>query len=69
MDEPKLPIVFAKPTSALCHPEDPIRHQPASKMRGRLSGASLLSSEVQHDVAVEDALDSTIYVCQRRIGA
>ena len=72
MEEPKLPIVFAKPTSALCHPEDPIRLpacQQDEEVDYECELAAIIGRPVR-DVAVEDALDSMLgYVCQRRIGA
>ena len=59
MEEPKLPIVFAKPTSALCHPGDPIRLpacQQDEEVDYECELAAVIGKPVR-DVAVEDALD------------
>ncbi len=72
MDEPKLPIVFAKPTSALCHPEDPIRLpacQQDEEVDYECELAAIIGSPVR-DVAVEDALDSVLgYTCANDVSA
>ncbi len=72
MDEPKLPIVFAKPTSALCHPEDSIRLpacQQDEEVDYECELAAIIGSPVR-DVAVEDALDSVLgYTCANDVSA
>ena len=72
MEEPKLPIVFAKPTSALCHPEYPIRLpacQQDEEVDYECELAAIIGRPVR-DVAVEDALDYVLgYTCANDVSA
>ncbi len=72
MDAPKMPIVFAKPTSALCHPGDPIR-LPACQHDEEVDyecELAVVIGRAVRDVPLEEALDCVLgYTCANDVSA
>lgn len=72
MDAPKMPIVFAKPTSTLCHPGDPIR-LPACQHDEEVDyecELAVVIGRAVRDVALADALDCVLgYTCANDVSA
>jgi 2-keto-4-pentenoate hydratase/2-oxohepta-3-ene-1,7-dioic acid hydratase in catechol pathway len=72
MEEPKQPIVFAKPTSALCHPRDPIR-LPACQHDEEVDyecELAVIIGQAVRDVSTEQALDCVLgYTCANDVSA
>ena len=72
MEEPERPIVFAKPTSSVCHPNDPIR-LPACQIDEEVDYecelAAIIGREAR-DVSVKNALDYVLgYACANDVSA
>jgi 2-keto-4-pentenoate hydratase/2-oxohepta-3-ene-1,7-dioic acid hydratase in catechol pathway len=72
MEEPDRPIVFAKPTSSLCHPGDPIRLpacQHEEEVDYECELAVIIGTEAR-DVSVDNALDFILgYTCANDVSA
>lgn len=72
MEEPKKPIVFAKPTSSLCHPDDPIR-LPACQHDEEVDyecELAVIIGTTARDVSVENALNYILgYTCANDVSA
>jgi len=72
MEEPKQPVVFAKPTSTLCHPNDPIR-LPACQQDEEVDYECELAAVIGRpvrDVSVDEALDCLLgYTCANDVSA
>jgi 2-keto-4-pentenoate hydratase/2-oxohepta-3-ene-1,7-dioic acid hydratase in catechol pathway len=72
MEEPKKPIIFAKPTSSLCHPDDPIR-LPACQHEEEVDyecELAVIIGKTARDVSVENALNHVLgYTCANDVSA
>ena len=72
MDEPSLPIVFAKPTSSVCHPGDPIR-LPACQHDEEVDyecELAVVIGKTARDVSTNEALDYVLgYTCGNDVSA
>ena len=72
MEEPKKPIIFAKPTSSLCHPDNPIR-LPACQHEEEVDyecELAVIIGTPARDVSVENALNYILgYTCANDVSA
>ncbi|MFT5087611.1 MAG: 2-keto-4-pentenoate hydratase/2-oxohepta-3-ene-1,7-dioic acid hydratase in catechol pathway [Candidatus Latescibacterota bacterium] len=72
MDAPKMPIVFTKATSTLCHPGDPIR-LPACQQDEEVDyecELAVVIGRAVRDVSVAEALDCVLgYTCANDVSA